>query len=501
MKKVYKNLLFSVVGLSYLLGSFLLITMPEYIILYSCTLGVGVIGTVILCFLHKKEVNDFMNSKYGKSITSNFVGFLLLFFILCLVNYLAFKNPKVWDLGKRNLNSLSEQTIKVVSSLDKEVEFIQFSNKANKENIRNLLRMYQTYNSQIKLTYIDPELRPDLVAKHKVTLSPSVIVKHGNKEVIVSHMQELKLTNGIIQVLRDKNPTLCFAYNTQFSDTQDNGLTGLLHILKSSAFDLKVVDLLQVDKVPSECQVFSIWGIQNDFLKKDLDKIKKYYNEGGVLFISLSPMFNGDRVKELRDFISKSGLKIENDIVIDPKNSINGSKGSAPFISRYDDLGINTKISGKVFFPLTSSIVKNSEVEEMEFVSLASTSQESWAEKTILEIVTDDLKFDEKDIVGPVDVAAALIQDKKPRIIALGNSSLVTNKFYNIQTNFNYILNLFHWSVGEDLLTSVQAAVFEEKPVFIGITQKKVIFYFTVIASPLVFLLIAFMQYRRRRFA
>jgi hypothetical protein len=500
MKKMYNNLLLGLVSFAYICGTFLLIVLPGHPYIIIATFIVAVLGTVILTLMNREKIQELMSSTYGKNISSNIIGFFLLFCIMALVNYIAFKRPAVYDLSDRRLNSLTDQTYKVLSSVNEKTEVIFFAAKEHEQNIRNFLKLYSNKNNHLELKYIDPVLRPDLVSSHGVTISPSVVIKNSKRSVVVAKMQELAMTNGLIKVLRQNDPEVCFSYTPLMEETKETGFTGLLHILKNSAFKLKVVDLLKVKEIPSSCQVFTILAQQNDFMTESLEKIKSYYKRGGVVLTGFFPMMNGDKVPNLRKFYSDNGLSIFNDIVIDRKNSIEGSMGSVPIVKAFDSRGVNTNLQGQIFFPLTSS-VHPVDRKNKNFISLASSSKTSWAEKTFQEIASGSIQFDDKDILGPIDLAGAILVDDRPRLIALGNSSLVSNKFYQFQANFNYFVNIIHWSVGQDLLTSARAAVFKEIPLFIGNTHKRVIFYFSIIALPLTLLLIAVIQFRRRRMA
>ncbi|EQC47555.1 Gldg family protein [Bacteriovorax sp. Seq25_V] len=500
MKKYNFQILVSIVGILYLVGVFLVVTMPDNPILCLTPLLLAVIGTVVLCFMKKDEVIKLMKSTYGKNLASNIVGFFLFFVVLALVNYIAVKRAYVWDIGARKLNSLTEQTQKVIAEINDPVTFKIFSSKEYRDSIRALLDFYKNENQNFKIEYIDPEVRSDLVSKYRILRSPTVVIESPIKDhpILVTEIKELSITNGLISIQRKRDPLLCFAYMKGFEDTTDVGYTGFLHVLKESSFKLNIINLLAVSEIPRQCNVFSILSPMSDLMDSELEKVKKYYDQGGVLFVGFSPMLNGDKIGKLRSYIEELGLSISNDIVIDSKFSLNGSRGSAPIVRKFDDKNINTNISGQVFFPISSSVTLKDIEQEKNYVPLATSSNDSWAEKTILELVSEKLKFDERDVLGPIDMAAALLKNDKPRLIGLGNATLVANKFYQFQSNFTYVLNLYYWAAGEDQLTSVQAAALPEKPVFISDLQKQVILYFSVIILPLLLLCFAFIQYRRR---
>ncbi len=500
MKKYNFQILGLIVGLSYLVGVFLVVTMPENPVLCLTPLILAILGTLGLCLMKRKQVTALMQSKYGKTLASNVIGFFLLFIVLALVNYIAVKRSFVWDIGARKLNSLTDQSRNVISNVSEKIEFKIFSSKEHRDSIRALLEFYKNESTSFSIDYIDPEVRSDLVSKYQIVKSPTIVIEAPlkDKKVLVTEIRELNITNGLISIQRERDPILCFSYMKGFEDTTDVGYTGFLHVLKESSFKLNIINLLAANEIPRQCNVFSILSPMSDLMDSELEKVRKYYDNGGVLLVGFSPMLNGDKIIKLRSYIENLGLSIANDIVIDSKFNLNGSRGSAPIIRKFDDLNINTDITGQVFFPISSSVTLKDLKQEKNYFPLATSSNDSWAEKSILELVSENLKYDEKDVLGPIDMAAALVENEKPRLIGLGNSTLVANKFYQFQSNYRYILNLFYWASGEDQLTSVQAAALPEKPVFISDLQKQVILYFSVVILPLLMLGLAFIQYRRR---
>jgi ABC-type uncharacterized transport system involved in gliding motility auxiliary subunit len=481
----------------YITGSFLIVALPESQLLIIGTFVAAFLATLGLIFVHRDDVKNFMNSSYGKKVASNIISYFLVFCILGLVNYIALKRPIVWDLGKRKLNSLTDQSRKVVDSLKSPIKFLIFAQKNQKVIIENLVKLYTNDSGLIDHEFIDPQLRPDLVAKYGITRAPSIVVLNGEKSAVVARMQELAITNGIIKSSRDKDPVVCFSNNPLFTDSSELGYTALLNITKQTSLSIRVVDLLKVPRVPADCNLFALISPRQDLLPENLEKIKFYVKEGGRFLLTTETMFNGDKIPSLRSYLRDQGLVVSNDLVIDQQSHVSGSQGAAPIVKSFDPYGINNPAMGQVFFPVAISVAKAA--QDIEFIPLATTTEKSWSERTLGEITEGKVKFDEKDQIGPVAIGGALLESNRPKIIVIGNSSFLSNKFHKFQTNFNYFLNITHWAVGQDLLTSLQAAVFTENVLFIGATHKRVIFYFSIIIMPIIFLLTSVFFYRKRR--
>lgn len=495
-----KKITLSLCAVFYLIACFLFLVIPEHAFLVGATFIIALAMTILTFYFHLTEIRNFVKSTFGRNLLSNFTAFFLLFCILAVLNFIVFKKGGIWDLSQRKLNTLSDLTIKTVDKFDEKVEMVVFSNKESKNAILSLLELYKNENTSLITSYYDPELRPDMIAQYGVTVSPSIVLVKGDKKVIVTRILELGITNGLIRLQREEDPTICFNYHPKFQDSTDNGFTGLIHVLKQSAYKLNVIDLLQAKAIPETCNVFSILEPTNDFSKEQVEKLSSYYENGGRIFGAFMPNFRGEKLTNLKKFFEDNGLIIHNDVVIDPANSLESSKGTAPIITSFDKLHINQDFRERVFLPLASSVsaakdfVKN-------FHSLASSSPKSWAEQKLISVIAGDVKKDSADIAGPIDMAAAITREDAPALMAIGNTSFISNKFFSYQSNFKFISNLYHWMTGQGQLASMNSVVFKEKPLLVSVIEKQMIFYFSIVILPLIFLIVALVLYQRRKFA
>ncbi|MEE3079003.1 MAG: Gldg family protein [Bdellovibrionota bacterium] len=489
----------SLSALFLVLTFFAIVVIPEHPLVYQSLILLFVSSIILNIWIKKDEIIHFIKSRYWKNLSTRLVSVFLFFCVLALVNYIGVKKTYIFDMSDRKLNSLSDQTLKVLEyQVREEVEFIIFSSQNNRKRIVKFLELFKNYNQKIKIEYYDPILRPDLTQKYGVVQAPSIVIKgKKDKYIVVTDLRELAVTNGLIRLFREKDPILCFIKDDIFTKTGETGYSNFFNLLNQSSFIVRQVDLLKEIEIPKRCNALLSWAMSRDLLDDEIKKIKDYYESGGIVVGTFSPMFKDDRHLKMRSLFKEEKLFVQNDIVIDAKNNIAGSNGSAPFVATFDPLTINIDKGQKVFFPLSNSVSSIDKNED--FIPLASTSSNSWAENTLIEMLADSLKFDDKDIPGPIHMAGAIVNDKRPKLVALGNSNLVSNKFIKFSTNFTFVLNIFHWIAGEDTLTSLNAVVFKEEPLFIGDTQRKLILFVSVIGLPIIFLFMAIFQYRRRR--
>ena len=198
----------------------------------------------------------------------------------------------------------------------------------------------------------------------------------------------------------------------------------------------------------------------------------------------------------------EKGLVLTNNLVVDKKNFVNGSKGTIPYVSIYDRQHNLTKdASEDVFFPLVSGMFTEANDRASLWRMLAWSSQypHAWARSRIEKLKSLDFNFEEGvDIKGPLAYIAAYENDKN-KMLVFGNSSFVANTYKKFTQNLVLALNGMSWVSGEKDVLTFDVPQIKDRPLFIGEQQMSVIFYFSVLCAPLILVIVSFFLYRRRQ--
>ena len=507
-----KLLFYSLVFTLYLIVIALWIVIPEHVTLNVSILVTALIMTVLLIIYDRERFHTLYSSLWFKKFTSALTGAFLIFCILGLVNYLAFKHPFLWDFTREKKNSLTKQSVNVLFSLKSELVFHVFARKGEAPVIVALLDLYRLEKNDTKIKVVDVELRPDLVQKYGVKNPRTIVIEYNKRHFNVNgEMSELAITNAIIHVSRDKNPLIYYSTNHgehSLAGKEKEGLSGLADFLEKSYFDIKEVNLAVLSSIPAYVNALVIWGPKSRFLENELNLIGNFLKKGGKLMVALNPDLNKDQTPALRSLLNRFGVQIHNDLVVDTKEHINGSNGTVPLVKTYSSHPITKNFKGSLFFPLTSSVEKSSLEVKGSFIPLAFTSSypASWAEKTAREILQGKLRYhDKKDVKGPVSLAAVWQKQndngKKTRIMAFGNSTFVSNAYSGFGGHLTFFYNGVSWLVDEERLISFNLPAFKDDPVFISATEIGIVFYFSVIFTPLILFSLALYSYKKRRLA
>lgn len=498
MRKLMSFFLFFVTTIVYISFLFVWIVIPNETIVTVTVSVVTLVMTIVTLVVERKYFYHLYKSEKFKVFSQRLFGAFLLFLILCLLNYMAYKNPKSADLSEGGFSSLSDASRNAIRDAG-EIHLTLYASKVQHERAKFLLELYRKEDKRMKVTFVDAGSRPDLVEANRITQIPFIVVEGRHRKENVLSLSEESITHALIKVSRAEDPIICIDESHlggSFDNTGAGGFSYFLELIKKSAYQINFVHLAS-NEFAANCKTFVLWGPKNKLSEDELSKIEEFLKNGGRFLLALDPQFNGDDFENIRQLLQTYGIVIENNLVIDEKNFVSGSKGTVPLIKSYQNHSIVAGMSGQTFFPLASSVSIMSAKPEDNVLFYSSTK--SWGEQSFSEFVKGPLEYHEfVDKNGPVGLAVALRTERNGAIVAFGNSTFVSNDYQRFPNNFLLALNSISWLAFQDGLISLDRPLLKETPIFIGEVQTSVIFYFSVLALPLLFSGLAMFFYRRR---
>ena len=110
MKKWY-NLLIAIINIIlYFVLVALWISIPEVLALNISLTVFNLVLTLVLMYLNREALSKYYQSQQFKKLTEALVFIFLIFCLLGVGNYWAYKHPFQQDLSAYKMNSLTEQT-------------------------------------------------------------------------------------------------------------------------------------------------------------------------------------------------------------------------------------------------------------------------------------------------------------------------------------------------------------------------------------------------------
>ncbi len=509
MKNWYNIVLTIINSILYLVVVALWISIPEELTLNLAVSAVTMGLTVFLMYLNRAGLAVYTQSHHFKKLQETLIFFFLMFCIFGLGNYWAYKHPKQFDFSVIKINSLSDQTVNVLNEMKEPIVFKMFARKTESLPWMALLEIYRTEKNSIQIEKIDIDVRPDLVGDYQISDAATLVIEYNGKRQKVTERDELNITNGLIKISRNNDPVVYFVQGHgegNIGSEENEGLKFIYEAAKNSALDIRTINLLTTQEIPFDAKALVLWGPKTKLQPSEIGVVKRFLERKGNLMVALDPDLNGDLHENVRELLRNYKIIIRNDLVMDRKSFVNGSNGSIPLVNHFDhDNPITKSFKGEIFFPLVASLeVIPDEIlpgVKGEVRSLADSSPfpDSWGETSLKEMAEQHMTYTAgADKPGPLSMAMTY-DGPDNRIAAFGNSTFVINAYSKFGSNYILFLNTLSWAVGEDRLISFNLPIVQSEPVFISAPQMGIIFYFSVLFSPLVLFGMAIFMYRRKR--
>lgn len=472
----------------------------------NALVGAGVLLIILSLILNWKQARQLYKRRSTVYLTFSIVSAIVMLAILFLINFIVWLHPKQFDLTEQKFFTLSDQTIKVLGGLNKEVTVLAFY-RGNDQNGRldYLLRQYKAYNHRFKYRIVDPDRDPTLSQSYGVTRYKTVIMESGEKRLRVDDPSEGGLTNTILKLTQGTQKSIYFLTGHGEHNTDSEERDGYSHArkaLEETNYEVKLLNLVEESKVPDDCAALVVTSARRNPAAAEMDKLQVYLNRGGGILLLLDPTPGVG----FEDFLARYGVRIGNDVVIDASGAGRtiGAGPEVPLIQNYASSEITSGLTLATFYPRARSVTPMpSSPEGVRVVGLMQTSRSSWGE-TELGPGGGGARYDEdKDLKGPVTLAVQItkalpsagvagVNDKNEppaataRIVAFGDSDFATNVHFNAQGNGDLFINSVNWLAGATDLIAIRPKKPENKRLDLTAQSNTVVFYICVLMMPAV---------------
>lgn len=464
--------------------------------------------------------------KYG---INTGIAIVLVIGIVVFIEAISFTHHQRLDLTASKRYTISDQSKKVLKSLEKDIKVIGFFNETQRgeqKAFKDLLDQYAYQSSKFSYEFIDPDKNPGKAKRYQITSYGTTVVETDDKEEKIFDTREEKLTNAILKVTRKGKKVIYFSKGhgeKNVADINEQGYSFAKKAIENSNYEIKELVLPATETIPADSNLFIIAGPQKPILNTELETLKKYIDGGGKVFFMIDP----GTASELVSFLEKYGISIKDNIVVDKMSRVFGVDPSMPVVTKYGDHPIVKDFSIATFFPLTRSVnMTVNPVKGIKVTSLVKSSPNSWAETDMARFNSGEASFEEnKDIKGPVSIGVvASLNEKKEeeperfrhafdpkedkseddekkegRIVVIGDSDFASNSRINILGNSDFFLNIINWLLEEEDLISIRPRQSTAQTFTLSKTQQKMIFWIPLVIMPGLFIITGIAVYKKRK--
>ena len=170
-------------------------------------------------------------------------------------NFLANRYDKSYDATANKQFSLSDQTIKAVKGLKKDVNVTYFGETTQFPQARDLLDRYASLSPKLQVDYIDPVKKPQLArAAGRHARIGTIVVDAGAHKEEAKSLTEEEITGALIRSLKGGERNACFLTGSgehSLDDTDGNGFSALKEVLERNNYKTRSVNLAQPAAPPA----------------------------------------------------------------------------------------------------------------------------------------------------------------------------------------------------------------------------------------------------------
>lgn len=444
------------------------------------------------------------------------MGMLILLALVAAVcvNYLANKHNKTWDLTQERLNSLSEQTTKVLGSLSKDLDIRVFykgitqSGEQKKSQLRQLVNLYQDASGKVKLDFVNAHVEQQ-AALTELADQPDrdvadvvAFVKYGDKKIrLPEPFDEASLTSAIIKATRSGVSKIYFVKGHGEKDLMGDdpqGLSAFGRALEEASFKIEPLDLIEKKEIPADATVVAIIGPSMPYLDGELKWLREYADRGGRLFVALDP----GQKHGLANLVKPLGVEFENNYLVSPEKAAAG-QGAATVIARtFDQTADITKVFPDnarmaVVLPLASE-VRPAPTQGIKTVELVKSERVYFPIADLAHPPTT------RPEAKPITVAVQATGPKptaeaKPfELVVVGDSDFVSNQAFGLGSNQEFGMNIVAQLADQKDLLSLPPKVAKGNQVLLT-RYNQVLLLLIGVGVPLVLVVVALVLWFRRR--
>ena len=276
-------------------------------------------GAIYVDRVFFKDFLSMRTTKKGMSMGA-MLGMVLL--LLIAVNFIGARKYKTWDLSLGQVNTLSDQSVRLLQSLKSDLRVIYFYKDGtegvdqNRRAFIELIRKYEDKSPHVKLEFVEVNRRPDLTEKYNINQgTQAVLLDYQGRTNLVEKINEQEITGALVKVTRETSKTVYLLSGHRelaVEPSQDGNSVSLLKsLLEGNNYKVQTFSLTSVPAVPNDADVVMVIGPQQGFIDVEVKALEDYLARGGSLVLALRP----GAKHGLDAMIGRFGVKLEGNYI------------------------------------------------------------------------------------------------------------------------------------------------------------------------------------------
>ena len=428
------------------------------------SLLLAVLGLAAYIIMDPQSVKKILTGRQAKHGSNALILSIAIIGILVIINLVAYKNSLRWDFTEDKQNTLSQETIDILNKLETDITVKAFySARLPTDTAKTLLDNYQSKsNGKITYEFIDPDADPIAATNAGIQRDGSLVISSSDQQEIVTTVTEQQLTSVIIRLSQPGERTVYFLTGhgeRSITESSEFSYTTAVTELEAKNYTTSELNLLATNSIPDDAKAIIIADPQKPLSENEVALINAYQSAGGSLVILYEPSILtnfGNLQDPLAQYLRTNwGISINDDFIIDQT----ADPVTVSVAATYSTHPITNDLGNMVaVLPSARSIEKVAE-SEINVVTLASTTDQSWAETDLAALINNQTAYSEQsDQVGPIGLAAASADSTtQSRVVVFGDADFADDNFYTYYANADLFLNAVDWAANQDNLINLTA--------------------------------------------
>ncbi|MBL4660666.1 MAG: Gldg family protein [Alcanivoracaceae bacterium] len=393
----------------------------------------------------------------------------LLLLLIAVVLFAAFiyleKYRVEYSYKLDDKKGLNQRSIHIMNSLrgDDAMKFSVYSNRntAIAKKIKKFFRQFQRRNEHIQVEFIDPVTNPAKVKQNAITMQGEISLSYVDEKrlehINITELSESVIINSVLRLKNMNDEWLIFAEGYGMRTIEDEtarGLSQLLIHLKKMGVHIARMPLNPLVELPENVKVIVLPSPAEILDEKMVSWLQKQSNRGISLWW-LNDIGNNDQTY----------LELALDIMF----------GSAVTIAEQGSTTLTT-------FP--QHIIT-----------------ENFNQPIYLPEVRQVLASDAQALLKTPDnhILAVTKQLTSSRIVITGNSDFISNQYLNAAANRSFTTRIVDWLFYHDDRVNIPVQINKNTQLFLSTGQLLILSIFFLITLPVIFIIIAWKQWRIAR--
>lgn len=448
--------------------------------------GLALAGLVTTALYALSQWRDVGRSFQGRNVRygSIAVGSVLVFLgILVAINWIGKREHKRWDLTIAHQFSISDQTKKILTQLQKPVSIKVFWDRqaGSLSDYKDRFSEYEYLSGQVKTQYIEANADPVASRQYNITTVPTVVIEYDGRTERTNSTDEQGITNALKKVIEGQAKKVYFVQGHGEHSTDDTsgktGYGGFAAALKGDNFDVAKTALAQEGKIPDDASMIVVAGPRTDYLPGEIDLLRGYIRRGGKVFLMLDPPDkDSPALTNLIAFAHEFGIDVGTNVVVDASGlgQLIGASEAVPIAmpAQGSMSPITKDFQQMTAYPLARSVTPvEGGVNGHTAQKLVESSARSWAETDLKSLFAGQPikpEVDKGDKMGPISLGASVtIPAGEPaapgappskdegRLVVFGDSDFLSNAAINVMGNRDMGLNIDNWLAQQEDMIAI----------------------------------------------